>query len=148
MSFYPGTVVRGDLGCYNTIKKVIGRNYETQDVGAFFAQVYHYFDDGYSVYYNESNTTSRNLVNSCMDEIAARYYDLFGLTILYDGGAYYESPIDICKGAVTSSNISTLCKHSGTIHTERGNVISSFKNSFSGSNTITNVLWSCHAIEL
>ena len=28
----------------------------------------------------------------------------------------------------------------------RGNVISSFKSSFSGSNTATNVLWSCHAI--
>ncbi len=50
------------------------------------------------------------------------------------------------KGTVYSSNIDTLCEHSGSIHTERINVISSFKNSFSGSNTITNILWSCHLI--
>ena len=116
------------------------------NIGTYFAQVRNYFDDGYSVYYNETNSLSSSSISSYMDEIADRYYDILGLTLIYDDAAYYESPIDMCKGTVTSSNINTLCAHGGTIHTERNNVISSFKSSFSGSNTATNVLWSCHAI--
>ena len=53
---------------------------------------------------------------------------------------------DLCKGTVTSNNIDTMCNHSGTIHTERGSVISSFKNSHQGNNVTTNLLWSCHKI--
>jgi len=116
------------------------------NIGAYYAQVYSHFDDGYSVYYGETRTDSINRLNGYLSEIAARYYALFGLTILFDGASYYNSPIDVCKGTVTSSNINTLCTHSGTIHTERSNVISSFNSHFSGSNTITNVLWSDHRI--
>ncbi|WP_303804440.1 DNRLRE domain-containing protein [Ruminococcus flavefaciens] len=117
------------------------------NIGAYYAQVYSYFDDGYSVYYGESRVDSVNRLNGYLSEISKRYYDLLGLTVLFDGASYYNSPIDICKGTVTSSNIDTLCNHAGTIHTDRPEVISSFSSSFLGSNTITNILWSDHRIK-
>lgn len=145
--YAPNTGIGTELQLSLMSVSVSNRNHwRVLNIGTYFAQVYNYFDDGYSVYYNETNSVSRSLINGYMDDIADRYYDLFGLTLLYDSASYYESPIDVCKGTVSSSNISTSCTHSGTAHTERGNVISSFRNNFSGGNTITNVLWSCHAI--
>lgn len=115
-------------------------------VATYFAQVYNYFDDGYSVYHYEHFETSRELVDGYMAAVAERYLELLGLSIMYDSANYYWSPIDACKGTVTIENIDALCTHSGTIHTERENVITDFKDSFPGSNTITSVLWSCHRI--
>ena len=145
--YVPNSSTGTKLQLSNLGARVSERNiWNVLNIGAYFSQVYNYFDYGYSVYYNASNSASRITINGYMDDIANRYYQLLGLTLLYDSASYYESPIDICKGTVTSSNISTLCSHSGIVHTERGNVISSFKNIFFGGNTTTNVLWSCHAI--
>lgn len=114
--------------------------------GKYYAQVNNYFDDGYSVFYDELGFTSREQINGYMNEISKRYYELLGLRLLYDTAGYYESPIDSCKGQVSIENIDSLCDHSGTIHTDRDNVISAFMNRYSGSNKITNILWSCHQI--
>ena len=113
----------------------------------YHATVNSYYDNGYSVYYSESSSTSQNNINEYITNIAVRYLDLFGLAISFNSATYYLSPIDNCKGTVTSANIDTLCSHSGTCHTDRSNVISSFNNSFSGNNTTTNILWSCHKIK-
>lgn len=115
-------------------------------IATYFAQVYNYFDDGYSVYHREHFETSRELVDGYMAAVAERYLELLGLSIMYNSANYHWSPIDVCKGTVTLNNIDDLCSHSGTIHTERENVITDCQDSFPGSDTITSVLWSCHCI--
>ena len=113
----------------------------------FFATVNCYYDYGYPVYYSETPPTAESRITSYLSNIAERYGTLLGLIIEMNTPSYYSSPIDVCKGTVTPSNIDLLCSHSGTTHTDRSNVLNSFSESFSGSNTITNVLWSCHRIK-
>ena len=116
------------------------------DASLYFATVNNYFDNGYSVYYSENTGTSTSKVSGYMNAISNRYHDLFSLEITYNGATYYSSPIDNCKGTVTSSNIDTLCNHSGLWHTDRNNVISAFQSAYTGDSITTNVLWSCHLI--
>jgi len=142
--YAPSTGVGVELQLTLMSAPVSNRNqWERLNMSAYFAEVCNYFDAGYSVYHYETSAVSSGMIDGYMDAIADRYYELFGLTLLYDSASYYQSPIDICKGTVTLSNINTECTHG---HTERDNVITSFKNSFSGGDATTNVLWSCHAI--
>ena len=113
------------------------------NIGTYSARVYNYFDNGYSVYRGATHSVSSSLINGYMDKVATRYSELFDLTLVYDSASYYQSPIDICKGTVTLSNISTECTHG---HTELNNVIISFRNNFSGGDTTTNALWTSHTI--
>ena len=111
----------------------------------FSATVNNYFDDGYSVYYIETNDISSTNINTYLNNIAKRYYELFGMELTYTTNQY-SSPIDECKGTVTSSNIDTLCTHL-IKHTDRTNVIASFTLSHSGNNKTTSVYWSGHRIK-
>ena len=111
----------------------------------YYATVNMFFDNGYSVRYNESHSASVQNIDNYMQAISDIYLKLLGLEINFNTATYYNSPIDQCKVIVTSSNIDTLCTHS-IIHTYRPNIISSFKNAFAGNNTITNVYWSGHRI--
>lgn len=106
-----------------------------------------YYDNGYSVRYGETNSQSVAKIEGYMSAISNRYNELLNLTVYTNSPTYYSSPIDICKGTVTSSNINTLCSHSGTIHTDRSEVISDFKNHYIGNNITTNLLWSNHKIK-
>lgn len=112
----------------------------------FNATVNMYFDNGYPIRYGETQAASRTALDGYMQNIAARYEQLFNLRIQYNNAAYFQSAIDDCKGTVTSSNVDTLCSHSGTIHTDLNNVNKNFNSSVTGSNTITNVYWSGHKI--
>ena len=112
----------------------------------FTAQVNNYYDLGYSVYYSETSSTSAVNINTYLENVGNVYCDLLGLDLTYTA-SYYNSPIDICKGTVTSSNIHTLCTHLGTKHTDRSEVIDAFSSTYSGSNTITNIYWSGHKIK-
>ena len=113
----------------------------------YAATVNNYYDKGYCVRYGENESTSRAEINNYNVAVAQVYLRLFGLLLYSNGAQYYNSPIDQCKGTVSASNIDTLCSHAGVIHTDRNNVISSFKSYCSGNNTTTNVLWSCHKIK-
>ncbi len=113
----------------------------------YTAIVNNYFDNGYSVYYNESTNNSITKINSYLKSVTGRYCELLSLYIVIESPTYYNSPIDVCKGTVSSSNIDMLCTHSGTEHTLRGNVISNFNNTHQGSNISTNVFWTCHKIK-
>ena len=112
----------------------------------YFAHVYNYYDLGYAVRYGETEAVSASKIHSYNEAVAEQYVKLMGLSIMPSTPQYYQSPIDICKGTVDSSNIDTLCSHGGTIHTNRSSVVSNFNNTHSGNNVITNILWSCHRI--
>ncbi len=113
----------------------------------FYATVANYYDKGYYVRFGETSDVSQQTINAYIDKVAARYSALFGLKIDFNSAVYYSSPIDGCKGTVTGSNIDTLCSHSGTIHTDRDNVIAAFKAQYPGNRTSTYVLWSGHKIK-
>ena len=106
-----------------------------------------YYDSGYFVRYSESEAVAANSIKSYTSAVSQVYLKALGLLIISNTPQYYNSPIDQCKDTVTGTNIDTLCSHGGIIHTDRSNVISSFKSYYTGSNTTTNVLWTCHKIK-
>ena len=110
------------------------------------ANAYNYFDMGYPVRYGESSSDAANNINSYIDAVSKQYLSLFNLNINAPAATYYQSPIDICKGTVSHSNIDKLCTHGETIHTERSNVISDFNTSHVGNSQTSYILWSCHKI--
>lgn len=114
--------------------------------GSYYAEIENHFDKGYPVYYNETEAISQKKIFGYVEAVAQRYYDLFGLTLLFRDPEYYASAVDSCKGVVSSSNIDTLCTHSGTNHTALSSVILSFRGHFPGSSTLTHVLWTGHKI--
>ena len=111
-----------------------------------YTMVFNYYDAGYYTYYGETSTASQQKLNEYMETISDRYLSLLDFNVLYVPAEYYHSPIDICKGTVTTSNINTLCTHSGTIHTERNNVITAFKDNFPEINNCTHIYWTEHRI--
>ena len=111
----------------------------------YVATVNCYFDNGYSVYYGETNAVSSSEISSYLVAIKERYLELLGLHLNISTISYYASPIDICKGTVTSSNINELCS-CGNDHTNRDNVLLHFKNTFPGNDTTTTVYWTGHRI--
>lgn len=113
----------------------------------YISTVNNFYDCGYFVRYGESEAVSRSIIKSYNSAVSQVYLKIFGLLVHSNGEQYYNSPIDQCKGTVSLSNIDTLCSHNGTIHTDRDNVISSFKSYCSGNETTTAVLWSCHKIK-
>ncbi len=123
-----------------------GAKWNILNVGNYFAKIVNYIDYGYCVNYDETLNESIEVVYQYTDVLADRFFELLGVRILFDSGTYFESPIDECKGTVTSANINTLCTHSGTIHTDRDNVISSFESSYTAEEMTTYVLWSNHKI--
>ena len=118
------------------------------------------FDDGYSVRYGEARADSITAIDGYMRTISNRYLELLGLWVTRNNVSYFGSAIDTCKGTTvscstlgtscghsnTTCNVNVLCSHSGTIHTDRNNVISNFSSNVTGSNTITNAYWSGHHI--
>ena len=114
---------------------------------SYIATVNNFYDKGYYIRYGESESVSHNEIENYNFAVSQVYLKLFGLLIYSNGAQYYNSPIDQCKGTVSSSNIDTMCSHSGTAHTDRSNVISSLKSYCAGNNTTTNVLWSGHKIK-
>ncbi len=112
----------------------------------FASIVNNYFDNGYPVYYNESNSESINAIKGYIKSVADRYEKLFGLRVAHGDAVYYRSLADICKGTVTSSNIDKLCNHSGDKHTDRHNVVFDLHTNLVSNSTTTNVFWTCHKI--
>ena len=112
----------------------------------YHASVFNYYDTGYPIRYGESATVASSKIESYVDAVANQYLKIFGLELTIANATYYQSPIDICKGTVSSSNIDDICSHDGIVHSERSNVITDFYASHIGDSTTTNVLWSCHKI--
>ncbi len=112
----------------------------------YVAYAHNYYDKGYGVRYGESDAVAAQKIDLYNRTLSERYMKLLGLSLVVTTPQYYNSPIDLCKGTVNSSNIDTLCSHAGTIHTDRDSVISSFNATHSGNDTTTNILWSCHRI--
>lgn len=110
------------------------------------ANVFNYYDMGYPIRYGESTSVASNKIDSYIDSVALQYLRLFGLELTTNTATYYQSPIDICKGTVNSSNIDTMCSHGGVSHSERSNVILDFNTTYVGDSKTTYVLWSCHKI--
>ena len=110
----------------------------------YTATVNNYYDNGYSIYYNESSDTSVANIEAYLEEVAQRYNELLCLTLNYNI-VYYNSTLDQCKGAVTASNIDVLCRHEDD-HTSRTTVLREFYLDTTGNITTTNVYWSCHRI--
>ena len=112
----------------------------------YFATVCNFYDNGYIVRYEESELDSQNNIQSYNLAVAERYMQLFGLSIEIVSPQYFESAIDVCKGAVTPENISQLCNHNGTIHTNADSVEADFESAYIATQTTTMVLWSAHKI--
>ena len=112
----------------------------------YIANVFNYYDMGYPIRYGESTSVASSKINSYIDMVGRQYLRLFGLELTPFNATYYQSPLDLCKGTVTSNNIDNLCSHGGVVHSERSNVISDFNSSHVGDSKTTYVLWSCHKI--
>ncbi len=112
----------------------------------YYATINSYYDNGYSVRYGESSATSSSNIKEYSDTIASRYFDLLGFSLTVNTPTYYNSAIDKCKGTVTTSNIDTICTHSGTIHTNRSSVIADFSAHYPGNDKTTSIFWSGHKI--
>jgi len=135
--------------------------------------VNNYYDAGYFMYYKQSGQSDlqaenagKAYLNNCMDAVANRYFDLFGLVITRNDATYFESALDICKAPVTDTNILSLCPTSHTavdssgvthtrIHSYRRqkpevtldeNVLPYFQDRHTGNDLTTNAYWSCHRI--
>ena len=117
----------------------------------FIATVNMYYDHGYHTYYNETETASKNKLNSYIGLVSDRYYDLFNLVIHTNTATYYSSIVDICKTTVNSSNISTSCSSTNGNHNHCTVLFDSihnhFRNTYPGNTTTTSVYWSGHLIE-
>lgn len=137
LSYSIGEVKLDDYSNINTKKWNIKFLYE--------ATVNNYYDKGYFVRYGESENVSKSKINGYINNVGNRYMELFGLNITINNAEYYNSIIDQCKGNVTISNIDALCTDV-TNHTERSNLIWDFNGNISGSNLLTNALWTGHRI--
>jgi len=82
---------------------------------SYEAELVNYFDKGYYKGYGESQSSSINAIDSYSYDLSQRYKELFGLELSYNA-EYYPSQLDICKGTVTTSNISSECSHTLTRH--------------------------------
>lgn len=143
-------VVLGASESGSTAGLTSSRPYVVVNYGNYRAYVNNHYDMGYPVYNSLTSSQAQTEIKDYYEDISATYFNLLGLNLVYDSSnnkeaTYYASPIDDCKGTVTSSNINTLC--SDTLPcTDRDNVISDF-NPSSGNNTTTNVYWSGHRIK-
>lgn len=111
----------------------------------YHANVSNYYDNGYSVRYDETNNTSQMTINNYFYEVSNRYREILGLDISYSTN-YYNSIVDQCKGTVTSSNINSLCSHN-TQHTNYQQIKSNFQNDAPANNTTTAIYWTGHKID-
>lgn len=111
------------------------------------ATVNNYYDLGYCEYYGESEPISKSAINGYTYEVSLVFAEQLGLYLNYGVPQYFESDIDICKAGNASSDIDTLCTHSGTIHTDRDNVREDIEDYVNGSNKITNIYWTGHNIK-
>lgn len=82
-----------------------------------------YFDKGYKARYGESNGESKDFIESVMDSVASRYYDMFELHIASHYALSYTSALDTCKGTVNENNIDDWCtcgqKHHALFNTSK-----------------------------
>ena len=128
-------------GCYNN-----GIGSYNVSVHAYVATVNNYYDHGYHVYNNETEAQTKAFINNTMDAVSERYLELFNLIITCNSATYYASITDTCKGTVTTANINTLCSHTNSAHTNRMPLLTDFNSHITGSNVITNALWSNNRI--
>lgn len=119
------------------------RNWNISPVYA--ATVNNYYDMGYPVRYNESESISKSIINGYLDDVNDRYLEILGLSLSNNGTQYFNSIADTCKGTVTSSNINTLCAHSAN-HTAAMNIAYDFITYYQGTNVLTNVYWTGHRV--
>lgn len=136
-------VFRSSESSYNYRPRI---TYQYTLIPRYEATVSSYYDHGYSVYYGETNAESAQNILSYMMAVKSRYMELLALHLDISTIDYYASPIDICKGTVTSENIDTLCTCKEQ-HTERNSVCTSFRNSFPGDVTTKIAYWTGHRIQ-
>jgi hypothetical protein len=139
------------------VSVTLGSNYE------FEAFVNHWFDGGYSLYYNETAGTSSTTINGYQKSVSEMYLELFGLEIKKTNAREFTSIIDTCKHPNNNrANIDTLCTHypddhydsddpdydpdewHPDDHTNSLHLAWNFLQANPGSNTETNILWSGH----
>ena len=105
-------------------------------------EVEHYYDQGFTVRY-QSFDDAEDLIESYQEFVAERYLHEFGLEIVPTYTAITSSA-DLCKGTVTSSNLSSACTHGtngGCL--KRDNL---FNDVSPGSVTKSIVLWTGHIL--
>ncbi len=159
-------IAPGDANLWVTYPNAPYRWGRITTVNSYSAAVYMFYDKGYYVRYGESEATARANLNSYLNTIANRYYELLGLQITTNGATYYNSAIDSCKNNVlscgitgtdcghdnSSCNINVLCSHSNP-HTILFNSTNSVSNHFTnntspaGSSIVTKAFWSGHRIK-
>lgn len=159
-------IARGDANLWVTYPHAPYLWGRITTVNSYSASVYMLYDKGYYVRYGESAAAAQANLNSYINAIANRYYELLGLQISTNGATYYNSAIDSCKNNVSSCgttgtgcghngsscNINALCSHLNphTILFNSTNSVSSHFNNNTvpaGSNTVTKAYWSGHRIK-
>lgn len=112
----------------------------------YFATVNSYYDLSLVADHIYSEEHAIREIKSVSYEAAEALKERLGLIIEFRTPQYYQSPIDICKGTVTISNLDTLCSHGGTIHTDRNNVFKAFDSQYPGDKLTASVFWVSHRI--
>lgn len=152
LTMVAGNLINGTSEGINAQQRVYYNNSSYKDEWyistrvTYLANVNSYYDAAYSIRYNETSNTSLNKINSYMKAVADVYMNWFGLHIDYSTISSCTSVPDACKMPVTSSNIDSLCTHSGSEHTYRNSLISDFNSKHNGNKKTTNALWSGHRI--
>lgn len=122
-----------------------------------------YFDSGYVVRYygsdsNAKRSEAENDIADYVDAVVTRFETLFPMEVTDNTPMYVSSPIDDCKGTVTTSNVDSLCNHANP-HTicyndtypylePNPNTLYGFMyDNYSLYNDPTKVFWSGHRIQ-
>ncbi|MBP3387944.1 MAG: RICIN domain-containing protein [Clostridia bacterium] len=106
-----------------------------------------YYDNGFIVRNNLTTSEVYDIIDECLSDVAAVLKSEYNLKVFIMEPEYFNSAIDQCKGVVTSSNIDTLCTHSGTKHTDYTSIISDFGGSVSNREKHVNVYFTGHRIK-
>ncbi len=102
------------------------------------------FDNGFSVFYNETNDASTVFLNSVMLSVAGRYKTLLQCEMFWTT-SHFESEMDLCKNPQSYTDL-VRCAHPE--HYESGHVQSRFLAQVPEKKNTTAVLWTCHFVEL
>ncbi|MBQ8523235.1 MAG: S-layer homology domain-containing protein [Clostridia bacterium] len=127
----------------------------------YYATVNNYFDGGLLVMLNQGISPTSTQINGYMDEVAARYLELFDLEISRNNAEYFCSIIDSCKGVDHPERLREYCNHEGNQHSvlfkysddpadDNYAVLSENFNTVTspaGSNVLTKVYWTAHKVK-
>ncbi|MBO5417139.1 MAG: RICIN domain-containing protein, partial [Clostridia bacterium] len=110
-----------------------------------------YFDDGFMVRYDRTEEESALFIEECMDIANNAFISNLSLKLLYRSAKHHDSCTDKCKGTTTEENIGTPCScknilGKGLNHNTVDKLFEDMEVSYTGHQSITNILWSGHYI--